>query len=325
MLIIYFLFVFIFNCFFVCNSYAINYHTNNNLGIHKNQNPILLYASDNKRKREIEEGKENIPNKRHKNTHTKQESLNNDHSFPQDSPRTRERKALSPYRRRLISYLYKNLTGKKGTVSSPIVRDIFKHDSLLQYFTRCCMVNGKTVYQADFLFDPSAKVYTDGKWITNLKRMKMGKAPIGYSGIISEQERTALTPQEITKRQKLYSIELHHFTQKDTNTDADPIGEATHDAHMGRTKRYIIKIDDKTREVYIVHSNLEKEEARKLCGPNQFIVSNVLHFRKGRSLINRDEFNDWRKAYWERRAIGIEQAMSRKKLNKPEACRKLFF
>ena len=85
--------------------------------------------------------------------------------------------------------------------------------------------------------------------------------------------------------------------------------EVTNAAHMGKNARMILGLDDKTKEMRIVHSNLEKEEALKLCRDGQYIVTNLLHFRKGASLINREEFNGWKKEYWKTRAAEIEKGI----------------
>lgn len=224
------------------------------------------------------------------------------------SPITRERKYFSPIRRALVLEEYKTRDQKKIAVPSPVVREIYNENNLSKYWTRCAHIEEKTVYQADFLFDPYALTGKEG--ITNLERMKKGDCPIGYKGIVSEMERERLNKEDIKKQEKLYRIELHHMTQKDTGTEEDPICETTYAAHMGKNARIILECnsEEEPNEVKVVQSSLTKEEANNLLlKKGQFMVTNTLHFRKAPSLINRDKFNTWKIKYWKERAAKIEK------------------
>lgn len=241
------------------------------------------------------------------------------------SPTSAERKFFSPLRRELAKKEYADGNTTKQTPGSPMVRKTFSEVDSGNYFTPVVIV-GKTVAQADFLFDPHAEALTDGKWKTNLERMKEGLCPIGHKGIVSKKEQTTLTGATVKKRQSPYRIELHHVTQKDTGKAEDPICEMTHVAHMGENARIILNFNSETEALEIVHSSLEKKEALELCDEDQFIVTNVLHFRKGDSFINRKEFNSWRIEYWKARAAEIEKGhfVGQESLSPHVICKKLF-
>lgn len=178
---------------------------------------------------------------------------------------------------------------RKNPVSSPEARNILK--KLPQNFwSRSIHFDGKTVYQADFLFDPEAEFWTKDGLKTNLELMKSGHAPI----VCNDND-------------DYVSLVLHHSTQNDMGTAETPIVEMTDIGHMSRNARMILEVDPKTSKLRIVHCNLTKEEALKLCEPHQFIVTNVLHFREGKSLIDREEFDSWRNKYWPHRAEEIEK------------------
>jgi hypothetical protein len=231
------------------------------------------------------------------------------------SPTTAERRFWSPIRREMAceEYTYTNQEHKKISISTPTVRTIYKKHDQGNFF-KAVKIEGKKVYQADYLFDPKALVLNKlGDWETNLERMKQGLAPIGHKGIASQSDCLLLSASHIYKKQKIFRIDLQHVTQKDTNTDEDPICEMTHAAHMGLNARLILEYDPITKEVCILFSSLEKQEAEFLLGPDQFIATNVLHFRKGPSLIDRSAFGAWREAYWKKRAAEIEEGHFNKK------------
>ena len=241
------------------------------------------------------------------------------------SPTSTERKFLSPFRRALVLEEYPSSSTKKGEVSSPKVRELFKKNfkkkSLREYYQRV-RVNGKTVYQADFLYDPFAMVLSGGEWKTNHDCMVKGLSPIGHKGIASEEERETLSEKKITAKQQRFRIELHHVTQKDTGTNEDPLVEMTNQAHMGKNSRIILQYNDDSESMEIVHSSLEKEDALKLCEDNQYIITNVLHFRKGPSLIKREKFDSERKEHWKTRAA--EFVKKKDKKSSKSVCKRLF-
>ncbi len=225
-----------------------------------------------------------------------------------DTPTKVESKFWAPFRTELVLAEYK--TGEKCAVLSPEVRKIYQENDPGNLFKRI-EFEKKIVFQADFLFNPEDKVLNKkGRWRTNLKRMKKGLAPVSRKGITREEERSSLEVTEIKKKQKSYRIELQHVTQKDTGSDQDPIVEMTHIAHMGKNSYFILKHDNENKTISILHSNIIKEEAIRIIeekkDENLIKVANVLHFRKGASLIKREEFNPWRKVYWKHRAKEIE-------------------
>jgi len=259
---------------------------------------------------------------------TEEETVQKTPIFPPlltHSPTSAERKFFSPLRRELAKKEYSDGNKKKHILDSPMVRKTFSKIDSGNYFSRILTVGGKTVAQADHLFDPYAEVLTEGTWKTNLERMKEGRCPIGHKGIVSKDEQTTLPPTIIKKRQNSYRVELHHVTQKDTGTPEDPICEMTHVAHMGHNARLILQFSE-TGELDIVHSSLEKKEAIELCVDGQFIETNVLHFRKGDSLIKREDFNLWRGDYWKARAANIEKGIfiGKEHLSTDVICKKLF-
>jgi hypothetical protein len=194
-------------------------------------------------------------------------------------------------------------------VKSPLVRKIYHDNDPGNYFCKRLRFEGKTIYQADFLFDPYATVLTkEGNWETNLQRMKEGRCPIGHAGITNENDRNLLSKDVIRTTQNRFRIELHHLTQKDTGMKEDPLCEMTQAAHMGKNSRVVVEFNPETdTTLAIIHSSLEKEAAVALCESNQFIVTNTLHFRTGDSLIPRSEFDVWRIKYWKNRAVEIEK------------------
>lgn len=189
------------------------------------------------------------------------------------------------------------------------VREAIKSTKLESCFSRTIKFKEQVVFQSDDLFDPQALVLSEsGKWETNLARMKRGCSPIGHKGISPKKDALSGDQRsEILRKQKHYRIELHHLTQKDTETSEDPICEMTHDAHMGENCHQIFKISEDGK-MNIVASSLKTEEAEKLLEEDSdyIMMSNVLHFRRGASLIDRSAFSIWREAYWQHQAKQIE-------------------
>jgi hypothetical protein len=72
----------------------------------------------------------------------------------------------------------------------------------------------------------------------------------------------------------------------------------------------ILKENSENEKVCILHSSLTKEKAinilAKSKNEDEFSVANTLHFRLGKSLIDRSDFDELRKSYWQQRAIEIE-------------------
>ncbi len=229
-----------------------------------------------------------------------------------DSPQTKERKHWGNKREKLALAEHPDGQKRKSNVPSPIARKILMdprtdsqnaHEELYEQVH----FEGRTVFQAKrhFLYDPNATVFTTkGKWETNLERMHKGRAPVSQKGIVKNDADLSL--RKILTLQKRYTIELHHLTQKDTGTDEDPIIEMTEASHMGLNARMILEQDPETNNVKVVYVNLEKEDVRERLLPHQFAVTNVLHFRTGRSLIDREDFDPWRVAYWKARAKELE-------------------
>ncbi|MBA3813766.1 MAG: hypothetical protein H0X26_04645 [Alphaproteobacteria bacterium] len=233
------------------------------------------------------------------------------------NPEGAERHFLSPIRRDFVTNQHSN--PEKNFLGSPEVRKILHKRDPGNYWSRELRFEEKTVYQADFLFDPYAEVLTEGEWITNLERMKLGLCPIGHKGIVGPEVRNLSTNKEISALKRMERIELHHTTQNDTGTDKDPLAEMTHAAHMGTNARLIIAPPHGASAMSIVHSSLEKKDALELCAENQFILTNVLHFRdpKKGSFINRKSFDAWREEYWKHRAAEIKKGIFTGKDNLP--------
>jgi len=228
----------------------------------------------------------------------------NSNSQPNVTPTKAEQNYFSPIKRQLAVRLYK--TGEnKSLISSPEFRRILAAYDTGTHFTGEMKIRGRRILQSN-LFHHDDLVLYEGQWITNLQRMEMGLTPIGRKGILSEREREILKADEIYKIQNQNKIELHHVTQKDTGED-NPIVEMTHSAHHGSNTRLILERDPVSHEVHVVYSRLEKEQVDALLQKHQFTVSNVLHFREGSSLINRDEWNEVRSEYWKARAEGIKK------------------
>jgi|GEM_PF-5434983 len=223
-------------------------------------------------------------------------------------PETPERRFWKPFKEKFIELGVLSDAG----LTSPIVRKIYRETDTGDFFSSRIRFDGKTVFQADNLFDSYALVLNrDGEWETNLERMKRGLSPIGHKGIFKGDTSVALSKfqvQRIRHTQRKYRIELQHMTQKDTGLDDDSICEMTHDAHMGEDTRHIVRQNSQTGEFEIVASSLKLVEALRYLElyPECFMVADVLHFRTGHSLIDREEFALWRIAYWKGRAEDIE-------------------
>jgi len=216
--------------------------------------------------------------------------------------RSPECQCFSPLRRKLIHLEYKNGIGKKCKVDSPTVRNAYKTNDWKNHWTGKIHLNGNVIYTAD-LFDFDAKILNkDGTWETNLERMEKGECPIGRKGIVTAEQRKLLKSSEIYSQQKKYRVEIHHATQKDPSPDEDPeenpLYMMTNAAHMGKNARAILDSDTENGGVIIVHLSLVKEEAEALCKKDQRIATNLLHFRKGKTLVKRERFSELRVALW---------------------------
>ncbi len=237
-------------------------------------------------------------------------------SLPLETP---ERRFWKPFKERLIK---SGVLSEEG-LTSPTVRQIYRETDTGDFFSSCIRFDNKTVFQADDLFDSNSLVLSKNKnWETNLERMKRGLGPVGHRGISKGNSSGSLTKSQIYSirhTQRKYRIELQHMTQKDTGLDDDPICEMTHDAHMGEDTRHVVIKNNKTGKFDIIASSLKQEEAL-LCleeHSNYIIISNVLHFRTGNSLINREKFALWRMDYWKARAKAIEGKLPKLPLKRP--------
>lgn len=243
------------------------------------------------------------------------------------SPTKREKDYWLEARKRFVLEQHPNGQKKRKVLSSPKAKEILKAKDDGSFFSRKVTFQERTVLQADFLFGLDSVVLSDTeKWETNLQRMQRGASPIAYKGIISDDQRDKVSQREILKLQNRYRIDMQHVTQRESRQGEDPeenpICEMTHAAHMGRNAYMLVEYDIKTKETQIARSDLEKEEAKNLIlKENQFLVANVLHFRSGDSLIDRSDFNSWRKAYWAYRAEQILE--SQKQLPKTEDLSKM--
>ncbi len=219
------------------------------------------------------------------------------------TPETRVKRLFSPIRRQILTEKHNN----GGQVHSDFIRKLHSKETLESYYTEH-EVCGKIVYQRDDRIDPHAMVLNkNGTWETNLDRMTRGLCPIAEKGIHKAGE--DLTNNQIRKKQKQYRIELQHVTQKDTGLADDPILEMCHVDHMGKNARVAWRNNPDSGDFEIIASSLSKEEAQKYVeGDTDFSIdTNILHFRHGKSLINRIKFATWRKDYWKARAKDFEQ------------------
>lgn len=228
----------------------------------------------------------------------------------QPSPITAQRYFFSPLRRAIVTEI---------DVTSPFIREIHKQEILEKFYTYK-RVNGKSVYQKNELFNITDNVLSSkGIWETNLERMRRGCCPVAYKGIATDAEIKETTTQVIRKKQKYFRIELQHVTQKDTDTDQDPIVEMTHAAHMGKDARIVVRYNKELGTKEILASSLSKEDAenflQNLKDGNCSIETNILHFRKGSSFVDRSKFGTWRENYWKKRAEefdALKQGTSKK-------------
>ncbi len=219
-----------------------------------------------------------------------------------NSPRTPLTKFLSPFKREIAS---------SGANTSPEYKKIFSRSRMLKFYNSQ-EFSGKTVFYQEALYDPRALVMdSNGKWETNLERMKQGRCPVGHRGIVLRENAENLTKDEIRRQQRDFRIELQHVTQKDTGTEDDPICEMTHMAHMSRDTNFVLKKEPETGRIQIIEKHLTVEEAKQYIEkhPDCYMRTNVLHFRDGPSLINRSEFGPWREKYWKHRANQIESVV----------------
>lgn len=202
---------------------------------------------------------------------------------------------------------YKNIFAKQKP-TSPLVRQTLQPHILAKFFSHARFLE-KTIYFNDDLFSPTGSVLNKkGIWETNLERMKRGRSPVGHKGICKDSKMSA---EAIRKQQRLYIIEIQHMTQKDTGEPDDPLCEMTKQAHMSYKTHYIV-MKDTSGNISIIYKNLTLEEAqlRLTESSSFFIVSNVLHFREGPSLIDRSAFKKWRERYWKERALYFELFLS---------------
>ena len=250
------------------------------------------------------------------------------------SPQSKEKKTFSNARKQLVPLAYPTGETKKP-VGSPVARKLLiKAVKETNHYVETSF-DGKTVYKAKGIFNWDDKVLSGSRssewiWKTNLKRAEQGLAPIGYKGIsgpIAVEKLDDKSAKVIIKKQKLYLINLHHLTQKDSGTENDPICELTQISHKGNNACFIL---ESTKDVQnqIVYSDLEKDEAKILCSDSQKIVKNLLHFRKEKTHIVREIFAKWRASYWKARALDeiIKKTISDEQVNpkKPLPPRKLF-
>ncbi|GHA70168.1 RHS repeat-associated core domain-containing protein [Cognatilysobacter bugurensis] len=147
----------------------------------------------------------------------------------------------------------------------------------LSRYRRVTASDGRTVYQRDDLFDPQRKsAWKDpvtGQWKrgSNLDRMGDGLAPIGTDG---------------------KSVQLHHLTQTEINTFTGQRGslvEILTDTHQNHSR--------------ILHYPFPRDPNR----PKQ-TLPRYPSFRKnadGTASALDKQFNDFRTAYWKRRAADL--------------------
>jgi hypothetical protein len=219
--------------------------------------------------------------------------------------------------------LAEHINGQKirNFVPSPDARRILGCDEGIslyhQAFYKIIEFEGKTVWQPKKrLYDPYGIVFINKhKWETNLERMHRGCAPVSLKAT-KTRILNSLPVKEILKLQNKAGIQLHHLSQKDTGETTDPIVEMTNELHMGGTARFILEKNPETNEGCIRYLNLSKERVGQLLRPQtQFSVSNIFHYRKGPSLINRvDDFDPWREEYWKAYAAEIENDSVRREL-----------
>ncbi|OJW52601.1 MAG: hypothetical protein BGO67_06625 [Alphaproteobacteria bacterium 41-28] len=243
---------------------------------------------------------------------------NNDSEFLQgtlESPATKETTCF-----RVVRDIFATL---KAPVSSPLACPL-----LLAAVTKTThfekkVIKGMTVYCPKDLIHWNDLVLIKSKkgckWETNLALASRGTAPVAYKGISKYRDPSELDSaaiKTILKLQRKYVMQVHHLFQKGEGTEECPYVLITQTCHMGTNARYIVEEDQNGGQIRIVHSGLSKEETEALCLSHQIVVTNLLHFRRGKSLISRGPFNDDRKEIWKTMA---------KKARRPSVARNLNF
>ena len=219
------------------------------------------------------------------------------------SPITREKSTFSKARMTLATLSY--------PVPSPDARKILLaavSDPVKSHLTKT-FFDGKTIYYDEKLWKWDDEVLTkdsNGHYIleTNLDRALRGLCPIAYRGITKSINVDLLDEEKIKliiHQQRKFNIHLHHLTQKDTNEESDPLVTMTQTCHMGRNACVILE-EAEGEQPRLIHSDLSVEEAQEICTPDQRIAINLLHFRRGPSLIDRTMFSGYKQAFWKMNA-----------------------
>ncbi len=238
----------------------------------------------------------------------KKRKASEESSFPasppqKKSPITREKRTFSKARTTLATLPY--------PIFSPVARKILLaavSDPVKSHLTKT-LFDGKTIYYDEKLWNWDDKVLTkdsNGHYIleTNLDRALRGLCPIAYRGITKSINVDLLDESQfkvIIHLQKYYAVHLHHLTQKDTNEESDPLVTMTQTCHMGRNACVILE-EVEGEQPRLIHSDLSVEEAQEICTPDQRIAINLLHFRRGPSLIDRTMFSGYKQAFWKMNA-----------------------
>ncbi|HUX79490.1 MAG TPA: hypothetical protein VMW10_07105, partial [Alphaproteobacteria bacterium] len=215
---------------------------------------------------------------------------------PIESPVTKEKKCFKEARDLLVTL--------KAPVDSPVARPLLlKSVKGTDHFKKL-YIEGMVVYYPNNLIRWDDFILTKNKnklkWETNFERALRGAAVVAYKGISERKaldELDAPTVKSIRKLQRAYAVQVHHLTQKGIGTEEDPYVLLTQTCHMGTNARYIIE-KKSNGSIQVVHSGLSTEEAETLCCTGQETFTNLLHFRRGKSLIPRSKFNDDRTKIW---------------------------
>ncbi len=189
---------------------------------------------------------------------------------------------------------------------SPFVRGLCERTCSINRFPHMNF-QGTRIYYRNDLFSLDAKVLRDtGQWETNLDRMSDGRCPVGHRGIITEEEIKTMSISQIMAKQRWGKMELQHMTQK--HSEKDHLCEMTKWAHMSHDTNFVVDEDPNTGNRNVVYENLTIKEAEERAkeNPRYIVVTNVLHFRKGPSLINRTSFRNYREKWWKFRATGFQ-------------------
>ena len=189
-------------------------------------------------------------------------------------------------------------------VFSPIARPLLLSTINNSYFNKM-KIEDMVVYWPNGIIRWENLVLTKNKknkyhWETNLQRALGGRAPVAYKGIsayVDPKKLSSTAAKGILKLQRTYTMQVHHLTQKGVGTEDDPYVIVTQTCHMGTNSRYIVEEDENGKN-RVVHSGLSTEEAEALCLPHQTILTNLLHFRRGKSLVSRGTFNEHRQEIW---------------------------